>query len=421
MITLNSLRARMTVTVTLAFAVWMLLVCVGVSMYTRHIARHIAEHALDAATSDFSHDLNVDGGNQAEAFDRLGDTALNLSHNLALQVVDARGQVLWRSQSLPPHWPNNGKDVWLSHIMPAGNGRVLMVGYDWNRVEERLHEQALLLLLVSLLVVLAAAFCSWESLRVHLSPPSTDVELVELVGTFNNLLARLRETAEAKGRFYAAASHELRTPLQALSGHLEVALSRPRSAEEYHGTLQEAYDQTRRLISLARDLLFLNQLETTVKPPASEQVSIAEICERELRLLQPLIANRELCVTAELEADGEIMAPPTHVAMLIRNTLENAVKYATDAGEVRLALHEEPHGVRVEVFNSFPPTPGWNSELLFEPFYRPDASRNTKTGGNGLGLAISKAITVANAWSITLEHTGDGVQTSLVLVSKTHT
>jgi two-component system heavy metal sensor histidine kinase CusS len=238
---------------------------------------------------------------------------------------------------------------------------------------------------------------------------------VELVGTFNNLLSRLRETAEAKGRFYAAASHELRTPLQALSGHLEVALSRPRSADEYHGTLEEALRQTKRLISLVRDLLFLNQMETAANALLCEQVSITEICERELRQLQPLIAQRGLQVTTALEADGEILVPPTHAAMLIRNTLENAVKYATPAGQVRVAIQEVPEGVRVEVFNTFPLSPDWNAELLFEAFYRPDVSRNAKTGGNGLGLAICKAITLTNGWTISLAHTGEGVQASLLL------
>src|SRR5207249_3809373 len=109
----------------------------------------------------------------------------------------------------------------------------------------------------------------------QLAAPSEDVEITELVSTLNQLLERVRATASQKSRFYAAASHELRTPLQALSGHLELALARDRSPEAYREAISEAYVQTRRLITLAQDILLLSQIESARALPPTEQVDLS--------------------------------------------------------------------------------------------------------------------------------------------------
>ena len=233
--------------------------------------------------------------------------------------------------------------------------------------------------------------------------------MVDLVDTLNGLLSRLAETAAVKGRFYAAASHELRTPLQALSGHLEVALSRGRSAEEYERFLQEAYKQAGRLTSLVQDLLLLHQLDSAA-PRAQEPVDLAEVCDGVLSQLAPLMDARELRLAVHLAPDAVILAAPTHAEILIRNVMENAVEYAAEGGEVALCLSACGEGTRLEVFNQCPPASDWNPEKLFEPFFRPDTARNARTGGNGLGLAICRAIATANGWTVTLQQEARGVR-----------
>jgi signal transduction histidine kinase len=247
------------------------------------------------------------------------------------------------------------------------------------------------------------------NLRVRLRAPSQDAEVVELVETLNGLLARLAETAAVKGRFYAAASHELRTPLQALSGHLEVALSRERTAEEYETVLHEAHRQTARLTSLVRDLLLLHQLDSPAARP-QEPVDLAEVCDGAPGQLAPLIDARGLRLSADLPPGTEILAIPTHAEILVRNLVENAVKYASSSGQVTLRLTSTGGQARLELFNECPLVPEWNPEKLFEPFYRPDRARSARTGGNGLGLAICRAIAAANGWTVTLRQEPGGVR-----------
>lgn len=254
-----------------------------------------------------------------------------------------------------------------------------------------------------------ASAASVENLQVRLQAPSRDAELVELVDTLNGLLSRLAETAAMKGRFYAAASHELRTPLQALSGHLEVALSRCRTAEEYETFLHEAHRQTARLTSLVMDLLLLHQLDTAAARP-QEPVDLAEVCDGALGQLAPLIDARGLRLSVDLAPGVEIPAIPNHAEILVRNLVENAVKYASAGGEVSLSLTAGSEPTRLEVFNECPPIPEWKPQKLFEPFYRSDTARSARTGGNGLGLAICQAIAVVNGWTITLQQELRGVR-----------
>jgi K+-sensing histidine kinase KdpD len=102
------------------------------------------------------------------------------------------------------------------------------------------------------------------------------------------------------------------------------------------------------------------------------------------------------------------------VDILARNLIENAVRYATAGGEVRLAVHRRGEEAVLAVYNSYPPIADWNPAALIEAFARLDHSRSATTGGNGLGLAICGAIAKANQWTLTLDHDGRGVLATVV-------
>ena len=240
---------------------------------------------------------------------------------------------------------------------------------------------------------------SADHMSVVLESPSKDVEMSELVETLNGLLHRVYETAEMKGRFYAAASHELRTPLQALSGHLELAASRKRTAEEYEEVVKESYKQTKRLISLVQGLLFLHQIDTRTHSSQST-VNLSEACESASEMLLSLAATRNLQVTEHFEPGIQVVAVPSHAEVLARNLIENAVKYATEGGKLQVNLRTEGGNIIFEVITDFPDSVKIATENVFEAFYRDDTSRNSKTGGNGLGLAISRAVCTANGWNV---------------------
>lgn len=445
MMRLRSLRGRLTAAVTVAFAVWMLASGAGLVVYEGYVAsaRARSELALMAemVKGDLAEDLRTGRRSPLQSVDDFFQEQWQelQTERIAMFVVDAGGHVVAQSQRLLPNWPSpehNG-DWWTATVREGQYTVVLAM--QWGQTEAALKQQALVLLVLSLCAVVAAAGASWllvgrtlgpishisqqataastDTLRPQLTPPSEDAELVELVATLNDLLSRLGDAAVARGRFYAAASHELRTPLQALSGHLEVALSRQRPASEYQASLQEASSQARRLTSLVHDLLELNQLDRATRPPPAEQVSIGDLCDRALQHLAPLAEQRGLHVETALEQEGNVLAPPTHAYMMVRNLIDNAVRYASPGGRMRVAMQERPEAVELTVFNTATSVPRLDVETLFEPFSRQAPSPHQTNASNGLGLAICRGIARANDWTLSWEQGEEGVLVTVVFTN----
>jgi signal transduction histidine kinase len=357
-------------------------------------------------------------------------------HEVGLLVLDGR-RVVWRSSDGLPTRPVAAGGAWQVAVRKAGPLTVFALHPSPERTARRDH---LLweLLILCLCVTIGAAAGAWalvgwtlrpihqlsrqsdaaaaDGLDVQLNAPSQDAEVVELVGTLNGLLARQARAAAAKGRFYAAASHELRTPLQALSGHLELALSRPRRPEEYKAALDEAQGQARRLTALVRALLLLHQLEGPGRPP-QEPTDLTAVCDNALALIGPLLVERGLRLTAEIAEGAGILAAPTHAEMLVRNLLENASRHATAEGHVSVKLTRPPGGAHLKVSNECTLPDAEDPQTWLEPFHRPDHARAADTGGNGLGLAICRALADANGWQIGLKRTPEGIVAEVVFSS----
>jgi len=238
---------------------------------------------------------------------------------------------------------------------------------------------------------------------VRLTSPSDDAEMQELVDTLNSLLNRIEDAAEERGRFYVAASHELRTPLQALAGHLEVTLSQPRSPEELAIALTEAQGQTQRLSELVNGVLLLHQLQG-VKPTAEDKADLESIVRREVDSVAPLLETRAVQLQCDL-APTVVLAWPTHADILVRNLIENAVKYCREGSQVKVQL--DPH--RLRIHNDLGEDEDFNPDWLARPFSRKESSRSAKRGGNGLGLAICRAVAIANGWTLRFEVLGGGL------------
>ena len=246
-----------------------------------------------------------------------------------------------------------------------------------------------------------ASEASAEHLQTRLVSPSSDTEMTELVATINGLLDRIETTAAAKAQFYGAASHELRTPLQALSGHLETALSQERDADGYHQALLEAQGQTSRLVTLTRDILLLHHLQD---PGVSdgERADVVESLRVAVRELTPLIDARGLSL--ESSAPDALVLPgrQSYADVAIRNLVENAARYSSPGGHISIGLTAE--GFRIT--NDCALDENVSLESLFEPFTRP-------AGGNGLGLAVCRAAARANGWNVSLTRTPGGVAAAI--------
>lgn len=421
----GSIRARVTALFALAAAALMFAIWYGYTGYSHRAAERNARILLQNAVRKMEEEVRIGGGqlSREEFEEEKVDLIVN---NLFLAFMDKDGKPLYDSRPMERSWKT-------THL--AIGDKTLFIGFPWGKTEVALHANALFLAQMSVLVVVAVSIGAWlmvgrtlspiqrlsqqaqeagaDSLHLRLEPPSQDAEVVQLVTTLNGMLERLEENAASRGRFYAAASHELRTPLQGLSGHLELALRRPRSNEEYRASTEEAYKQTLRLISLVQDLLVLNQIENTAQSIVCEPVDLAALCRTESDRLTANIRERNLTFEIKSPHFLEQTAPPNHVEMLLRNLITNAVKYATPGGKIRAQLEGDNGINRFRLFNDCSPLSESDLERLCEPFYRPDVSRSSETGGNGLGLAICKAIADANRWDLNFAQSHGGLEVTV--------
>ena len=349
--------------------------------------------------------------------------------HLRLRVTDKNGKLFFpETAELRPLilTPSQG---YRSSTLAVGDNS-LLIYMNWAHQTELYTAYLFVFILMSFIVTCISAAGAWILIGRTLSPidklaqqasaasanlskirlvaPSKDAEVTRLVDTLNGLLERISDDAAAKGRFYAAASHELRTPLQALSGHLELSLTRPRSQIEYQAVVEEANAQAQLLSRLVSDLLQLNQLEAGRSMPV-ENVDLAEICKSRLSGLQQSIDDKKLTVSIDLPAEVPQLATRNYLETLIRNLLENAVKYCDEGGHVTVSLETESGQRRLSISNSYKETSHFEIHDSFEPFSRLDPSRNSSTGGNGLGLAICKSICDASKWVIGINRTDSAV------------
>ncbi|MEQ1822146.1 MAG: ATP-binding protein [Fimbriimonadaceae bacterium] len=249
----------------------------------------------------------------------------------------------------------------------------------------------------------------------RLVSPSSDSEMVELVETLNGLLDRIKLSAEAKAHFYAAASHELRTPLQALAGHLETALSQERDAEEYRMALVEAQAQSNRLSTLTRDILMLHQLQSAGVND-SESADLSSSVSTALSEIVNLVETRELRLSVNIPDSLRIPGRQTYADIAVRNLIENAARHSLRERLITVRLTAEEFVIQ----NDSQSMENVDLESLFEPFGRTDSSRQSGTGGNGLGLAVCGAAAKANGWTVSLQRTENGLSATIHFMNPSH-
>lgn len=424
----------MTVAFTVCIALLMLLACQLMAWYAGDAAERNAHTLLEATARKVADDLTDD--EHRVPLEELPEEEREILRpdGIVLLVLDSHGDVVEHSPGAFGNRAAYSHSDWRFEGIPFGTHRVLLA-LPWRNTERALRHQRRMMLLLGLFVTFAASVGAWllvgrtlspiaalsrqaqsasaDNLSLRLKAPSRDAEIVGLVGTLNGLLERVAVTIAAKSRFHAAASHELRTPLQVLSGQLELALHRERTGDEYRAFIVEADCYTKRLTALTRDLLLLHQLDAAQPAPTTD-VDLADICDRVLRQLAARIEERSLEIQVDIPHDARLEAPPTHAEMLTRNLIENAVRYASPASLITVTVRAGEAGTRMRIVNRCETLGDDNPERWFEPFYRPDASRKSETGGAGLGLAICKALADANGWALALWREGNDVCASVV-------
>jgi signal transduction histidine kinase len=229
-------------------------------------------------------------------------------------------------------------------------------------------------------------------------------EIGDLTRAFASMQARLRRQIQARHAFVATASHELRTPLASLDGTLELLEDDldPRRldlADARERTLR-AREQSRRLSSLATDLLDLSRLDAEVSLRA-EPVELGELCRAVAAEFERRGAEHEVQLDVRHPPQPcWAMCDPGAVARIVRILLDNAIGIAPPGTSVHTRATREGSWAQVSVRDAGPGVPAAERERIFERFQRGSASAGRS--GFGLGLAIGRELVTRMGGSLTL-------------------
>ena len=246
-------------------------------------------------------------------------------------------------------------------------------------------------------------------------PVRSKDELGELTKSFNKMSAQLKQSRDLRRNMTADIAHELRTPLSIILGHTE-ALSENK-LDPSPETFDVIYDEAKRLSLLIEDLRTLSLSEAGELTLTLQPVSPSDLIDRVSGAYLP--KARALNISLETEADAnlpDINADFYRITQVLTNLLDNALRYTSPGGQLKLSAQPVLEGIMFRVQDSGPGISQVDLPHIFDRFYRGDKSRNRQDGGSGLGLAISKSIIEAHVGQIWAESaTGEGTTIVFVL------
>ena len=219
-------------------------------------------------------------------------------------------------------------------------------------------------------------------------------EMAELVRDFDAMAERLEKLVKAQSRLLSDISHELRSPLARLN--VALALARQRSGPEAEGSLDRVEMEAERLNELIGRLLTIARLESGDDAMQKYPVDLGELLAEIAQDADFEAQSRNCHVQVEAEEDCFVIADPGLLHSAIENVVRNATRYTEEGSTVHVQLARKAGAgpgkteAVIRVSDSGPGVSPDALEKIFRPFYRIDDARGRRTGGVGLGLAITQ-------------------------------
>lgn len=241
---------------------------------------------------------------------------------------------------------------------------------------------------------------------------STD-ELGQLSTTFNQMSKELSQADEQRKRLTADITHDLSTPIQIISGYMEMAengntVFTPQRIE----ILKTELDHLRRLVG---DLGTLTQVEAGGLDFQMQRVNPVNILKNVYQTYQPIAAKQNVDLILEEPADRvEIFVDEGRTAQVLKNLIENALRYTSKNGKITLSVAVDDE-VRISVKDNGSGIDPADLPFVFDRFYKADRSRGGNPGKMGLGLAICKALIIAQGGVINASSGGKDTGTTITI------
>ncbi len=322
-------------------------------------------------------------------------------------------------------------------IYGEGDGYYIMVGQLPQRHSvptfSRFLSSRFLSLRILAIFIVASIFCYW--LAWYLTAPARKLraatrqfasgdlktrvgqqfghrkdELADLGHDFDLMAERIEELVNAQHRLVGDISHELRSPLARLNVALELA--RQRSGQEAGESLDRIELESERLNELIGQLLTLSRLESGGENLRWTTVELARLVQEIAEDADYEARSRSRKVTVVKSEEIKIKGVEEMLRRAVENVVRNAVHYTNEGSEVEINLDSRKGDGEVQAIISVRDHgPGVKEDQLanlFHPFYRVDDSRNRKSGGTGIGLAITEKAVSLHGGAVSASNIVDG-------------
>ena len=203
-----------------------------------------------------------------------------------------------------------------------------------------------------------------------------------------NALAPVKRSIEQQKQFITDAGHELKTPLAIISADADV-LELCGGENEWVSSIKT---QTERMNALVRNLVQLSKLDEASESAPHVEFNLSEAVLDTALNFEPIAKSKALTLETDVRPDISIKGNEGELRQLVSILCENAIKYTSDHGTIRIRLYRGAKNVYLEAYNDCDTVEKEKLPHLFDRFYRADTSRARETGGYGIGLSIAKAI-----------------------------
>lgn len=271
--------------------------------------------------------------------------------------------------------------------------------YRYRKVEE--EEKTLLIFLDCGRNL--ANYRSFFAISVLVSILGTAAVLLLVVLFSKRIVRPFAENYEKQRRFITDAGHEIKTPLTIIDSDVTV-LELESGENEWLGDILK---QTERLRKLTDDLIYLSRMEEKRDRFQKIMFPVSEVALETAASFQAIAKAKNKRFHCDIQEGLSFCGSQEYIRRLFSVLLDNAMKYSDENGTIRFTLKRKGRNILVSVWNTVEYIDPAQVPHLFDRFYRTDSSRNSGTGGYGIGLSIARAVVTAHKGKITAV-SGDG-------------
>lgn len=247
-----------------------------------------------------------------------------------------------------------------------------------------------------------------------ISTAHVPIEIIRLIKELNSLFYRLQQEFERNQHFSSDAAHELRTPLAALKVQAQL-MSLAKTDGERQEIVKNIIKGVDRCTHLIQQLLILSRLGQTSALQEMQSLDLWRVSVEVMAQLVPAALEKHIEIGLDPQDAGTAMitADETMLGILLRNLIDNAIRYTPDYGSVIVRISNEPQQVVLRIIDSGPGIPKEQRERVFERFYR---ILGSQTAGSGLGLSIVQKIASLHYAKINLKEvtSGSGLEVEII-------